>query len=63
MLLSIKIEGMKFLVKGNVKDTWLSSQNIHFVAIDLRFEIHKSIRMGFPHPVPLHEFQRYIYLF
>lgn len=54
---------MKFLVKGNVKDTWLSSQNIHFVAIDLRFEIHKSIRMGFPHPVPLHEFQRYIYLF
>ena len=56
MLLSIKMEGMKFLVKANTKKAWLNSQNIHSVAIDLRFKISKSVRMGFPHLAPLHEF-------
>lgn len=56
MLLSIKIEAMKFLVKANAKDAWLNSQNIHFVAIDLRFKIFKTIRMGFPPLAPLYEF-------
>ena len=56
MLLSIKIEAMKFLVKANAKDAWLNSQNIHFVAIDLRFKICKMIRMGFPPLAPLYEF-------
>lgn len=56
MLLSIKMEGMKVLVKANTKKAWLNSQNIHSVAIDLRFKISKSVRMGFPHLAPLHEF-------
>ena len=50
------MEGMKFLVKANTKKAWLNSQNIHSVAIDLRFKISKSVRMGFPHLAPLHEF-------
>lgn len=47
---------MKALVKANTEDTCLSSQNVLFVAIDLRFKIPKSIRIGFPYPVPPHEF-------
>lgn len=35
--LTIKIGGLKFLVKANTEDPWLSSQNTYGVAINLCF--------------------------